>query len=217
MSTTIDLCRAGEAALDAERWADAGRLFAQAVEREPSCVNAWSGLAAAQETQGLYAEARAAYEQVLVFEERQPVLTLLGAVQHHLHDDPAAVATLRRSLELKGDDDEAHYHLGLALRSSDLEGSLQHLQESHRLDPGVAKTTREIGGADGVAAGSRHGRRPAVPARHRRRDGRRDRVSRVRPVPASTRTVDVGSLLPEAGRRSRRQRSAGPSGVGGAR
>ena len=145
MLTTLDLCKAGEEALDAECWADAGRLFAEAVEREPSCVNAWSGLASALEKQRLYAEARAAYERVLTFEERQPVLTLLGAVQHHLHDDPAALVTLRRSLELWGDDDEAHYHLGLALRSSDLHASLHHLQESERLDPTVANTTREIG------------------------------------------------------------------------
>jgi tetratricopeptide (TPR) repeat protein len=45
---------------------------------------------------------------------------------------------------LDPDDDEAHYHLGLALRGSDAEAALHHFQAACRLDPGPSNYSREL-------------------------------------------------------------------------
>jgi tetratricopeptide (TPR) repeat protein len=93
---------------------------------------------------GRWGDAERAFRQVLALEERQPALTLLGAVQNHLGDARGAVDTLRRSLELKPDDDEAHYHIALALRRSDPAAALWHLQRAASVDPAPPNYHREL-------------------------------------------------------------------------
>jgi len=131
-------------ALDEQRWADAARLFQQALERDPSSARAWSGLGAACRGQHRYPEARAAYERLVTLDERHFFLTMLGAIQNKMGDRDAAIATLRRSLELMPDDDEAHYHLALALRASDPAAALDHIEQACRIDPAPPSYHREM-------------------------------------------------------------------------
>jgi tetratricopeptide (TPR) repeat protein len=144
MSDPADPVDAGWTALDEERWTDAEQLFRQAIEHDPSCARAWSGLGAACREQHRYPAARAAYERLAVLDERHFFLTMLGAIQNHLGDYVAAITTLRRSLELMPDDDEAHYHLGLALRVSDAGAALAHFEAACRVDFRPANYHREV-------------------------------------------------------------------------
>jgi tetratricopeptide (TPR) repeat protein len=90
-----------------------------------------------------YGEARVLYERAVAREERQPVLTLLGAIQNKLRDQAAAIPTLERSLALAPDDDEAHFHLGLALRDTDAQAALTHFERAIALDGAPASYHRE--------------------------------------------------------------------------
>lgn len=145
MSSASDDYDAAAAALDERRWSDAQRLFASVLASDPACVEALFGLAAAHREQHQYREARAAYERGVACEERQSALTLLGAIQNKLGDTPAAIRSLERSLVLAPDDDEAHFHLGLALRWSDPDAALRHFQRAIVIDPGPAPYHREAG------------------------------------------------------------------------
>ena len=144
MSEPVDPFDAGCIALDEERWADAAQLFQQALELDPSSAGAWSGLGAAYREQHQYPEARAAYERLVMLDERHYFLTMLGAIQNKVGDRDAAITTLRRSLELMPDDDEAHYHLALALRASDSAAALEHFEQACRIDPAAASYHREM-------------------------------------------------------------------------
>lgn len=144
MCEICDLYDAARRAEDEERWADAEGLFQAVLARAPGSTQALSGLARALTELRRYAEAIATYQRLLVIDEQHFTLTLLGSVQNHVGDRAGAIATLGRSLELAPDDDEAHYHLGLALRGSDAKGSLTHLEAACRIDPLPANYHREI-------------------------------------------------------------------------
>jgi tetratricopeptide (TPR) repeat protein len=145
MAEIDDVYAAAILADDEERWADAARLFQFVVERDPGSADALSGLARAYTELHRYPEARATYERLIAIEERHFRLTMLGAIQNHLGDHAAAIATLRRSLALEPNDDEAHFHLGLALRSShEFEAALGHFFEACRIDPAPPSYHREV-------------------------------------------------------------------------
>jgi protein O-GlcNAc transferase len=144
MSEPADTVEACCVALTEERWADAERLFHEVVARDPTSARAWSGLGAAYREQHRYAEARAAYERLVTLDERHSSLTMLGAIQYELGDRVAAITTLRRSLALEPRDDEAHYHLALALRPSDPAAALQHFEQACLIDPLPASYHRKI-------------------------------------------------------------------------
>jgi tetratricopeptide (TPR) repeat protein len=144
MSEAAEPFDAGCVALDEGRWTDAERWFQQVLDRDPSCAPAWSGLGTACRKQHRYHEARSAYERLVTLEERHFFLTMLGAIQHKLGDSLAAIATLQRSLTLEPDDDEAHFHLALAVRASDPAAALDHLEQACRIDPAPPGYHREI-------------------------------------------------------------------------
>jgi tetratricopeptide (TPR) repeat protein len=144
MCEICDLHDAGDRAWEEERWSDAAELFQAALARAPGSPRALSGLACAFSELRRYDEAIATYQRLLAITEQHFYLTLLGAIQNHVGQREAAIATLGRSLELEPADDEAHYHLALALQPSDPAAALDHLQAACRIDPLPATYHREI-------------------------------------------------------------------------
>ena len=137
--------QAAYAAADGHLWSDAERLLKKVIEQAPGCVDAYVKLGLVFECQERLKEARAALERALVLEERQPVLTLLGSIQRRLGDTAAAVATLRRSVSLDPNDDDAHHGLGLSLKETEPEEAIRHFQQALDIDPSHPHSHREMG------------------------------------------------------------------------
>jgi Flp pilus assembly protein TadD len=82
-----------------------------------------------------------------MLEEQQFAVTILGIVRRRLGDLTAARATLRRSLELDPNDDEAHFALGLAMVREEPLMAIEHFRRALELEPHVPNAHRELGQA----------------------------------------------------------------------
>jgi Tfp pilus assembly protein PilF len=70
---------------------------------------------------------------------------MLGGIQRRLGRRAAAQATLRRSLELSPTDEEAHFALGLALKTDEPLTAIEHFCRALELDPSLPYAHRELG------------------------------------------------------------------------
>jgi Tfp pilus assembly protein PilF len=135
-------------AMAAERGAfnaEAEKLFRQAIHRAPKEPAGYVGFGFFLYKIGRLQEARESLEIAVGLEEQQFALTALGIIQRHLGDLDAAMVTLRRSLVLDPDDDEAHFALGLALALEEPLAALDHYRHALELDPDLPNLRREMG------------------------------------------------------------------------
>jgi tetratricopeptide (TPR) repeat protein len=95
--------------------------------------------------QGQYERARTFLEKALELEERAATHTLLGIAQRSLGLSSAAIASLRRAINLDPAYDEAYYNLGVMLAAERPEEAREHLETALRLDPEYQEAHRELG------------------------------------------------------------------------
>ena len=126
---------------------DAEQLFREAMARAPERAAGYIGLGVLLVNQRRLDEARQMLECGVNLEEQPFAVTILGVVQRWLGDVRAARATLRRSLELDPNDDEAHFSLGLALVEEEPLMAVEHFRRALELDPHLPHAHRELGDA----------------------------------------------------------------------
>ena len=92
-------------------------------------------LAVQHHTAGRLSEAETIYQQLLHSDPNQPVaLNLLGVIAHQTEKNELAVDLITKSLIIRPDYAEAHYHLGLALKElGRLHETVEHFKEATRL------------------------------------------------------------------------------------
>ena len=158
----------GQVLLKVSQYTDAVRAFRRAVELDPSSVNAQAGLASAQWSSGLRAEAQTAFENLIkqhphdaaVF-ETYATLMLDSAPDNA--SETRATALLKTAVSLDAKLVESHYRLGsLALKNENMAEALQHLEVAARLDPrqskiqfALARLYRRLGRTDDATASMR--------------------------------------------------------------
>jgi protein O-GlcNAc transferase len=124
---------------------EAEQYFREATARAPERADGYFGLGTLLTNQGRLDEARQALGHGVNLEEQQFAVTILGVVQRRLGDLEAARATLRRSLELDPNDDEAHFALGLAIARTEPLEAIEHFRRALDLDPHLPYVHRELG------------------------------------------------------------------------
>jgi tetratricopeptide (TPR) repeat protein len=139
--------RAAMAAEEGGFNAEAESILRAAIARDPGCGDAFAQLAWLLHRDERLDEARSMIASALAIRETQPGLNLLGSIERQLGHHGAALAALRRSLELRPDDDEAHHMLGLALQKEDPLTAVAHFERAHELDPSLPHVLREWGRA----------------------------------------------------------------------
>jgi len=126
---------------------EAESILKDAIARYPACAEAYSKLGFVLNDADRLEEARAMFVAALAIRESQPDLTLLGLVERDLGHRDAALAALRRSLELAPDDDEAHHILGITLMDDEPLEAIAHFERAHEIDPDLPHVLREWGRA----------------------------------------------------------------------
>lgn len=140
-----NLVRLGSALRKAGELAEAEYQYRAALETDPTCADAHYSLGLLLYDQSRLPEARSAFEFGLQIEERRSILTVLGGLLLDQGLPEQAEMRFRRSLELKPDDDEALFGLGMAVKDRDLTKAAAYLTEASRLDPTLAGLSRELG------------------------------------------------------------------------
>ncbi|MFK8015296.1 MAG: tetratricopeptide repeat protein [Gammaproteobacteria bacterium] len=98
--STQMLLEQGGALLTAKRYREAARVFAQATERNPDDVYAWTSLGRALEVTGDIAGARSALNKALTLEPGAATAQLfLGMLNERAENDEAAISAYRAALE----------------------------------------------------------------------------------------------------------------------
>jgi len=136
--------RAAIAAENADMTVEAERLYRDAIAAAPKESHAYFGLGLLLKKRGRFEAAREVLQIGVALEEQPLVLAILGAIQRHL-GDPAAEATLRRSLELDPANDEAHISLARALDGDKPLEAIEHLRRALEIAPDAHDVRRELG------------------------------------------------------------------------
>ena len=145
-----DLVFLVRAALSAQRGGlaeEAESILKGVLLSDPNCAEAYARLGWILNDANRLEEARTMLVAALAIRETQPELNLLGAVEQQLGNRDAAIAVLRRSLELRPDDGEAHHMLGLSLLEEQPTEAIAHFQRAHEIDPDLPHVLREWGRA----------------------------------------------------------------------
>jgi Flp pilus assembly protein TadD len=143
--SAFSFVRYGSALQSAGHIEDAIAQFRKATEIDPREARGFFSLGVAFDKLERLPEARAAYEAGLQIEEHQGVLTLLGGVLLDMGLMVEAERPLRRSLELRPNDDEALFALGMAVKDRDVGAAVEYLSKAARLDPSHPRLHRELG------------------------------------------------------------------------
>jgi Flp pilus assembly protein TadD len=137
--------RAAIAAESGNLYTEAEQLFREAIQRAPQDASGYLGLGSVLSKLGRLEDACQILAQGLRLNEQQFALTMLGIIQRRLGDLSAARDTLRRSLDLNPDDDEAHFALGLAWAQEQPLLALEHYGRALEIDPQLPNVRREMG------------------------------------------------------------------------
>jgi tetratricopeptide (TPR) repeat protein len=131
----------------AQRFAEAERLYRQAVEADAGHVGAWHNLGLACMAQDKLKEAAEGFQRVLALTaDHVDALTQLGIVYARQHRLPEAIAKFQRAIELKPDHAKAHNNLGVALTQlGRLDEGLNCYREAAKLQPDYAEAHFNLG------------------------------------------------------------------------
>jgi tetratricopeptide (TPR) repeat protein len=147
MAATSDLFAKAQKHHQAQRFADAERLYRQAVEADASHVGAWHHLGLVYMAQDKLSEAADGFQHVLKLSpDHVDALTQLGIVFARQHRLPEAIAKFQRAIELKPDHAKAHNNLGVALTQlGRLDEGLNCYREAAKLQPDYAEAHFNLG------------------------------------------------------------------------
>ena len=127
--------------------ADAIQSFQLAVELDPKSARANLGLAVAQSTAGMTAEAESSFKRGLklfpqdgLHYQEYGLMLLRMAAAGDSQLESRGISLLEQALKLNNNLSEAHYHLGqIDLQRAQPQAALQHLEIAARLEPGRSK------------------------------------------------------------------------------
>jgi rfaE bifunctional protein nucleotidyltransferase chain/domain len=126
---------------DAQRFAEAQRLYRRVVDADPSHRGAWHHLGIVCKAQNNLRDAAECFERVLELVPNQvDAITQLGIVYARQNRVPEAIARFRRAIELRPDYAKAHNNLGVALsQTGKKDDGFACYREAVRLEPGYAE------------------------------------------------------------------------------
>lgn len=127
--------------------AKAERVYRAAIRKYPGDSRAYFGLGVLLKDVGRLADARKVLLGGLKARTSQPILTILGFVERRLDLTKEAEKTLRHSLELKPDDDEARVQLGYLIRNQRPHEAVIHYRAALQIEPRFPRAHRELGWA----------------------------------------------------------------------
>jgi Flp pilus assembly protein TadD len=136
----------GVAALEANDFAAAERLFRAIVQQDPRAHEAWNALSVVAVRAGLPADAAAHSRRALELARRNPVyLNNLGVALGELGEFADAEAQLRRALKLQPVYAEALFNLGKVLhKQGRLADSLRAYERAYAMDPAFPGLRRNL-------------------------------------------------------------------------
>jgi len=154
----------GEAAAGLEQWAEAEKLFRQAVQADPSMALAWDELGCALERQNKTSEARQAYQRALAAQPEfvRPYVHLAGlAIIGHDWKQAASLAGLAIQLRPEHFPRAYFYHAIACLNLQQLKEAESSARQAIAADPAHAFPIAEyiLGAAllqQGMAGGAAH-------------------------------------------------------------